>query len=207
MKKMVFALMTLMALTTSAQADSCTAVLEKSERGYNYIVRTFTNYEYGYNDNACRKSMQECNQEKREMRRYDNRASYACSVQGSGNGRDRGNNKCSFDLVTRNGRVIESFSRRACRAANDSCLRELVSRNRQGRNLRASCVKSRRSNPGRQVTKTCSFDRMGRRGIVETHFASAQGRRGTGVQQKACRKAERKCENNVVRRQYCEKSY
>ena len=207
MKKMVFAIMTLIALTTSAQAESCTAVLEKSERGYNYIVRTFTNYEYGYNQNACQESMKECKQEKREMNRYDNRASYACSIQGRGNGNGNGNRKCSFDLVTRNGRVIQSFRSRQCRAANDSCMRELVSRNRRGQNLQARCVKSRGTNPGRQVTKSCSFDRMGRRGVVDTHFAQAQGGRGTGVQQKACQKARRKCERNVVRRQNCQKAY
>jgi hypothetical protein len=205
MKKMVFALMALMAITTSAQADSCTAVLEKNERGYNYIVRTFTNYDYWDRQDACRESMQECRQEKRERQRYDNRGSFNCSIQGAGNG--RGNNRCSFDLISRNGRVLDTFSRQACRAANDSCNRELVRRNRRGQNLQARCVKARGTNPGRQVTKTCSFDRMGRRGVVETHFASAQGRRGTGVQQKACQKAQRKCQSNLVRRQYCVQSF
>ncbi|WP_127716098.1 hypothetical protein [Halobacteriovorax sp. HLS] len=202
MKKMVFALMALMAITTSAQADSCTAVLERNERGYDYIVRTFTNYDYYSERAACDESMKECRQELRERRRYDYNANFNCKLEGRRGG-DNGRNQCSFDLVTRNGRVIETFSRRACVAANDACYRELVSRNRSGRNLHARCVQSRYSNPGREVTKTCSVDRMGRRGVVETHIASAQGQRGSGVQAKACQKAMRQCERNVVRRQYC----
>jgi hypothetical protein len=201
MKKMVFALIALMAMTTAAQADSCTAVLEKSEYGYNYMIQTFTNYDYWDRQDACEESMRECRREMRERRRYDSRANYACNIQGR-RGNDRG--QCSFELVTRNGRTLQSFNRRACQAAKDACNRERVRRNRNGQNLRAQCIKvGRTTPPSRQVTKSCSVDRMGRRGVVETHFAQATGRRGTGVKAEACRKAMRKCERNTVRRQYC----
>ena len=201
MKRFVFAFVTLLALTTSAQADSCTAVLEKHERGFDYIVQTFTNYDYWNEQAACQESMQECRREMRERRRYNSRGNFTCNVQGRRG--DRG--QCSFELQTRNGRTLDSFSRNACQAAKDACNRERVRRSRNGQNVRATCVKiGRTTPPRRQVTKSCQVDRLGRRGqYIQTHNAQVTGQRNSGVKQKACRKAMKKCQRNVVRAQYC----
>lgn len=201
MKKLLLVLVTLFA-AASVSADTCTALLQDNDLGYNYTIQRFSNYSWD-RETACQDSMQECRREMRERRRWDSYANLTCKVEGRRGGN---NGQCSFDLVTRNGRTIDTFSRRACRAANDACFRELTRRNRNGRNLQARCVKSRYSQPPRNVTKSCTVDRLTRNGRhVQSHSAQAQGRRGTGVKAEACRKAMRKCQRNTVRAQYCER--
>jgi len=200
MKKLLLILVTLFA-TANVSADTCTALLQDNNSGYNYTVQRFSNYSYD-RQRACEDSMQECRREMRERRRWDRFSNLTCKVEGRRGGN---NGQCSFDLVTRNGRTIDTFSRRACRAANDACFRDLTRRNRNGRNLQARCVK-RRGGQSRTVTKSCSVDRLTRNGrIVQTHFAEVMGQRGSGVKAKACRKAMNKCQRNTVRAQYCQK--
>lgn len=196
------ALVTLLTVS-SVSAEVCTANLDQQERYGSYTIQRFVKFDYNYN-RACNEALQDCRQEMRERRRWDYNANLTCTVEGSGRG--NGNRNCSFDLERRNGRVVDTFSRMSCRAAEDACMRDLIQRNRNGRNLRARCVQStrRQTPPTRQVTRSCTVDRMGARGNVRgTHTAEATGRRNSGVQAQACQKAMRKCENNTTRRQYC----
>ena len=198
------ALVTLLTVS-SVSAEVCTAKLDQQDRYSSYTIQRFV--KFGFNQQqACNEAMQDCRQEMRERRRYDRNANLTCSVEGRGNGNGNGNRNCSFDMQQQNGRVIDSFSRQSCRAAEDACMRDLIQRNRNGRNLRARCVQSRvrPTPPRRNVTKSCTVDRRGPQGRVKgTHSAKATGRQGSGVQAQACRQAMNKCQRNVVRRQYC----
>ncbi|OUR94194.1 hypothetical protein A9Q84_17990 [Halobacteriovorax marinus] len=199
MKKLLLVLVTLFA-AANASAESCTALLQDNDRGSNYTVQRFYNFSWDQ-ESACRESMQECRQEMRERRRWDRFSNLTCHVEGRRGGN---NGQCSYDLVNRNNRQLESFSRMSCRASADACQRELSRRHRRGQNRQARCVKRRGGGQSRNVTKSCSVDRLGRNGrFLQTHVANATGARGTGVKAQACRKAVRKCERNTVRNQYC----
>jgi len=203
MKKIFMALVTLLTVS-SVSAEVCTAKLEQHDRYSSYTIQRFVKFDYDQQW-ACEDAMYDCRQEMRERRRWDRFANLTCSLEGRNPG--QGRQQCSFDLQRRNGRIIDTFSRQSCRAAEDACMRDLVRRNRNGNALRARCVRgySSPTNPGRQqVTRSCTVDKRGGQGRVRDSFtAQATGRQGSGVKAQACSKAMRKCQNTVVRNQYC----
>lgn len=202
MKKIFMALVTLMTVS-SVSAEVCTAKLDQIDRHRSYTVQRFVKYDYNQS-RACNQAMSDCRREMSERRRYDRRGQYTCTVEGRGGQQDR---NCTFELQQQNGRVIDVYTKLSCRAAEQACFRELLQRNRNGRNLRGRCVQSYSRPtppPTRKVTKSCTVDRRGGQGRVKaSHTAQATGRQGSGVKAKACQKAMRKCQNNVRNRQYC----
>ncbi len=208
MKRILIALATLLTVS-SVSAEVCTATLDQQERYGSYTIQRFVKFDYNY-QRACNEALQDCRQEMRERRRWDRNSNLTCNVEGrgNGNGNGNGNRNCSYDIQTQNGRVVDTFSRMSCRAAEDACMRALIQRNRNGRSLRARCVQSysRPTPPTRQVTKSCTVDKRGARGNVKNSYtAQATGRPNSGVQAKACQKAMQKCQSTASRRQYCTK--
>ncbi|PIK15660.1 hypothetical protein [Halobacteriovorax sp. JY17] len=202
MKKILMALVTLLTVS-SVSAEVCTAKLDQLDRFGSYTIQTFVKFDFNQ-QRACNEALRDCRQELNERRRWDRNANLTCSVEGRGNG--NGNRNCSYDMQRRNGAVIDTFSRQSCRAAEDACMRDLIQRNRNGRNLRARCVQSysRPTPPTRNVTRSCTVDRRGGQGRVrDSHTAQASGRQGSGVLAKACQKAMNQCQRNVINRQYC----
>lgn len=201
MKKILVAFVALLTVS-NVSADLCTAELKQQDRYSSYVIQRFVKFDFN-EMKACNEALRDCRQEMRERRQWDRNANLTCELEGNRNG--NGNRLCSYDLETRNGRVIDTFGRRSCKAAEDACMRDLIQRNRNGRNLRARCVQSRgNTNPGNQVTRTCTVERRGARGnVMTTHLGQATGRRGTGVKAKACQKAMRQCQSYASNRQYC----
>lgn len=124
---------------------------------------------------------------------------------------NRGEVQCRSRMVTRRGRTLESFMgfgwdrQEARRKAMRKCRRALRRRQNNGRNRAAQCeVTCRRNGRRNMVNKSCSVDRLGRRGrTIQTHVGQARGPRGTGVKARACDKARRQCQRNRVRAQRC----
>lgn len=116
-------------------------------------------------------------------------------------GRDRfddfNNRGCTAKMLTRRGRIIDSFVGYSCHEAKNKCERQLRRRNRTGRNLGAYCdvdLRGRRGGQVHRVTRSCSADLKGRFGRTrKTFYAQAVGRAGTGVKRIACDKAVQKC--------------
>lgn len=188
---------------TSAAAEYCSAKL-KDVQGY--TLRHFSGYGYSTSE-ACKEALRECRFEKRRLagqsRRYRDAS---CMVETNTNPYPRPTpikRTCEFDLRRGNGSVITTFRAKgqtqsqACQKARNKCENDLWDRQMDGRNPRAYCAKSYSNGGGSSydyVTKTCRVERVNQRGrIVDTHFGTATGRRGTGVQAQACQEAMSDC--------------
>ena len=197
MKKMLLAVFVFAGVMSAANARPCSVTLE-DRRGD--VIRHFT----GYGQNSCREALSEC---KQEMQYYRHRSGLRCRQQTT---RPPSRQSCEYSIVTRRGNIVESFrdaGRDACWSAQRQCEDNLWRRQRNGRNPHATCERtSGNTRPGRDtVTRSCSVKRVAPRfGIMERYSASASGLRGSGVKDRACTKALRKCERDTVRRQYCE---
>ncbi|OIQ15564.1 MAG: hypothetical protein BM556_18160 [Bacteriovorax sp. MedPE-SWde] len=189
---------------TTAAAEVCSAKLQDT-RGM--TLRSFSGYGYSTSE-ACKEALQECRYEKRRLagqsRRYRDAS---CTVERRRPRPTPVKRTCEFDLKKNNGRTIESFrakgqtQKNACQKARRKCERELDYRQSNGRNMRAYCQKSFSNGGGNNydyVTKSCSVDRVNPRGrVVDTHFGSATGRRGTGVKAQACSQAMQQCRRDA----------
>jgi len=193
--------------SASAAASTCTYDL-KDRNGYD--INTFRASSY-YRSEACSMARQQCQDDLiRRHRRQRDPGAY-CSERYFDDGRSQDRRVCKFNLVRGNGRIIETFRSRGynpCQEAKRECRQELRYRQSNGRNMRARCEKDGYSNPRqpRMVSKSCSVERIGRRGrFVQTHFGSAYGPQGSGVQQQACQQAMRSCRSAANHRQTCQR--
>lgn len=153
MKKILIGIAALVTVS-NVSAEICTAELKQKDRNRSYTIQSFSKYDFNQ-QRACDVALQECNQEMRQRARFDRHANLTCTVEtirnGNGNGYGNGSRNCSYDLQRQNGRVVESYSRISCKAAQDACMRDLIQRNGNGNSLRARCVESGpQSNPRRR---------------------------------------------------------
>jgi hypothetical protein len=190
---------------TSAAAEYCNSKLQ-DVRGN--TLRTFSGYGYSASE-ACKEALRECRFEKRRLagqsRRYRDAS---CTVERRHVPRPTPTKRtCEFDLKRRNGTTIDSFRAKgqsksqACNKARRKCEDELYWRQSNGRNMRAYCQKSYSNGGGNSydyVTKTCTVERVNQRGrIVDTHFGTATGLRGSGVKAQACQEAMSDCRRDA----------
>lgn len=106
---------------------------------------------------------------------------------------------CTVAMKNPRGMVMQTFQgqgydrQMACQRATNKCQRAAY-QSRHPRRVRCEVMR-RGGHDQRLVTRQCSVDLRGPRGhrTFQTFFAQATGRRGTGVKQEACMKAQRKC--------------
>lgn len=204
MKKIIALFMVLLA--TSASAEICNSTL-KDRNGW--TLRTFSGFGYSKVE-ACNQARSECMWEKDRLsydRRY--RGAY-CTVENDWNTNPRRN--CQFEMTTRRGRVIDSFTatantqQRACRQAERQCNNALWARQSQGRNPYATCkrVGFGGGDHDRRITESCTIKRIGPRGrTIQHHYETATARTSYEAKQRACEKARRSCGMASNHRQSC----
>ncbi len=201
----------LFALVFSAYASASNCTYDLKDRS-GFDLETFRSYAT-YRFEACDEARMECQNELiRRHRRQRNPGAY-CAERYYDDGRNNQRKTCRFNLVTRRGRVVDSFQSRGynpCQDAKRECRQELRYRQNNGRNMNARCEKEGRFEPvppTRMVSRSCTVDRMGRRGrVVQSHFGSSYGRQGTGVQRQACDQAMRSCRMSTRGNQRCRKN-
>lgn len=138
---------------------------------------------------------------------------------------------CRVDLVGPRGGSLQTFQAPRCQGALRRCRVTLNARRDRGRLHRGSCqIVADYGRPGwdrpgygRQVVRTCTvnLEQRGRhwrrparyphprrfRTVVDTFTARARGQFRTGVKQRACNKAMRRCERNRGFRQVCVQAF
>ena len=187
----------------SAYADICKVELTR----HNYLVRTFTGWGYDRRE-ACREGLRECHREMRNMSRGHNPdPSLECTTRRRGNPRQ--GNSCVYTLRNYYGHILESFESRrgdfrSCQRTENRC--ERASRRYSGTTY---CQKeNRRGRPPQRggVTQSCSVERVSRTNRhIQTHRATARGRRRSQVKQRACRKALEQCQRSSRIGEKCRK--
>lgn len=190
MRNLVLLVTMLFSLPTLA--DYCTSYLKDGQA----TIRSFQGY--GYNGfEACDQAMRECNYEKSRIRYNGQYRNLYCTTAFN---QGPVKQSCTFQVVVdgrRRTRVINEVSargknmRRACMKAQNKCFNAL-SRAPYG----ARCVKKfgRGNDRPNYVTRTCTAQKIGRRGMTRNFYGTATGPRGTGIKRQACDKALRQCQ-------------
>ena len=173
-------------------ADYCTSYLKDGQA----TIRSFQGF--GYNGfEACNQAMRDCNYEKSRIRNHRSYRNLYCTTAFN---QQPAKARCTFEVVVdgrRRSRVISQHSaqgnnmRRACVKAQNKCFNAL-SRAPFG----ARCVKKlgRGGDRPNYVTRTCTAQKIGRRGATRNFYGTATGPRGTGIKRQACNKALRQCQ-------------
>lgn len=194
---MMKALVTGIVLAASTYAGAnCTARLESRSGA---VIDTYRAY-------SCRDAKRECNRDLARRSRRGTDRGLRCVTNGDYNPYPTPSlDYCTVNMRRNNGNIIDSFTgeaysqRQACNEAQRECERDLERRQRNGRNPRAYCDGNGRDNGnpdyGQRVTRTCTVERYNYRTgrFVDYHTATVTGRRGTGVEAKACQEALQDC--------------
>lgn len=113
---------------------------------------------------------------------------------------DASANSCTALLKNGRGYTLDTFNAwgydrvDACNQARRQCQRAMRNGRHNARNLYCEVAGRHGGGYGQTVTRTCGAELVGPRGRTIQYFqARANGYRGSGVKQQACRKALRKC--------------
>ncbi|MCP4913363.1 MAG: hypothetical protein GY909_09595 [Oligoflexia bacterium] len=199
MKKLVF---TVLGLLMASEAYSmCTVVLENRRTGIE--KQRFTSIGL----RACTEALDDCERARLYTRRP---GMNVCRIKSQTDVPPR-RNACTYSILEF-GRVVDSFEGRgrfACDDARRMCSDALYRGQRTGRyRYFAECKKTETRLPPRRdlVTRQCQVNRVDRFGnLMGVHLGTATGRRGTGVNERACQDAEAQCRAQRYYSERCER--